>query len=118
VALPEVCLLTATACSLAADLLAGLEVDVDAMSRNLDDYSGSEQALAVLSSRLGRHAAREALQTTLADGRRAGEPMAVTLVNAGLLDQAEAAALRPDPGACGEMVDLVVARARDVEADP
>jgi adenylosuccinate lyase len=118
VALPEVCLLSATACSFAADLLAGLEVDTDAMSRNLDDYTASEQAMALLAGRLGRHAAREALQTALADGRHAGKPMAVTLVDAGLLDPAEAAALEPDAGACGEMVDLVVARARNAEAAP
>jgi adenylosuccinate lyase len=116
VALPEVCLLSATACSFAADLLAGLEVDADAMRRNLDDYTSSEQALTLLAGRLGRHAAREALQTALADGRHAGKPMAVTLVDAGLLDPAEAAALEPDAGACGEMVDLVVARARNAEA--
>jgi adenylosuccinate lyase len=112
VALPEVCLLTATACSLAADLLAGLELDVEAMARNLDDYTGSEQALALLTGRLGRHAARETLHTTLAEGRRTGRPMADTLVDAGLLDRAEAAALAPEAGACGAMVDLVVARAR------
>ena len=112
VALPEVCLLSATACSFVADLLAGLEVDVRAMSRNLDDYTGSEQALALLTARLGWHAARETLQTTLAEGRCTGRPMADTLVDAGLLDRAEAAALAPDAGACGPMVDLVVARAR------
>jgi adenylosuccinate lyase len=115
IALPEVCLLAATACGMAADLLAGLEVDAEAMARNLDDYTGSEQALALLTARLGRHAAREALQTALGEGRRAGVPMADTLRDAGLLDAAEAAALRPDPGACGAMVDLVVARARGTE---
>jgi adenylosuccinate lyase len=116
VALPEVCLLSATACSLAADLLAALEVDAVAMRRNLDDYTGSEQALALLTDRLGRHGAREALQAALADGRYAGKPMADALVDAGLLDRTEAAALRPDAGACGEMVDLVVARARHAGA--
>jgi adenylosuccinate lyase len=118
VALPEVCLLSATACSFAADLLAGLEVDVGSMSRNLDDYTGSEQALALLTARLGRHAARETLHTTLAEGRRTGRPMADTLVDAGLLDRAEAAALAPDAGACGPMVDLVVARARETGTVP
>jgi hypothetical protein len=44
--------------------------------------------------------------------------MAETLVDAGLLDRAEAAALKPDTGACGEMVDLVVARARAAGALP
>jgi adenylosuccinate lyase len=118
VALPEVCLLSATACSFAADLLAGLEVDVDAMRRNLGAYTGSEQVLTLLTGRLGRHAAREALQTALADGRRTGTAMAEKLVESGLLDRVEAAALKPDPGACGEMVDLVVARARAAGALP
>ena len=112
VALPEVCLLTATACALAADLLTGLEVDAAAMRRNLDDYTGSEQALALLAERLGRHAARETLQTALAQGRRDGRPMAEALSAAGLLDAAELAAIEPDPGASGAMVDLVLARAR------
>ena len=116
VALPEVCLLTAAACALAAELLAGLEVDADAMTRNLDDYTGSEQALALLAARLGRHDAREALQTALAAGRQRGRTMAEALRDAGLLDRGEGTA--PDPGACGEMVDLVVARARSARVTP
>jgi adenylosuccinate lyase len=116
VALPEVCLLTATACASAADLLAGLEVDADAMARNLDDYTGSEQALTLLGPRLGRHAAREALQAALAEGRRAGRSMSQALVDAGLLRSGEEAALQPDVTAAGEMVDLVVARARAARA--
>ena len=116
VALPELCLLTATACALAADLLAGLEVDADAMARNLDDYTGSEQALALLGARLGRHAAREALQAALAEGRRTGISMSRALVDAGLLGADETTALEPDVTAVGEMVDLVVARARAARA--
>jgi adenylosuccinate lyase len=116
VALPEVCLLTATACAFAVDLLAGLQVEAAAMRRNLDDYTGSEQALTVLAGRLGRHAAQEALQAALADGRRAGKPMAVALADAGLLSRPEVAALAPDAGAAGAMVDLVVARARTARA--
>jgi adenylosuccinate lyase len=116
VALPEVCLLTATACALAADLLAGLEVDAAAMARNLDDYTGSEQALALLGPRLGRHAAREALQAALAEGRRTGTSMSRALVDAGLLGADEMTALEPDVTAVGEMIDLVVTRARAARA--
>ena len=116
VALPEVCLLTATACAVAADLLSGLEVDADAMARNLDDYTGSEQALALLGARLGRHAAREALQAALAEGRRTGTSMSRALVDAGLLGADETTALEPDVTAVGAMVDLVVARARVARA--
>jgi hypothetical protein len=85
------------------------------MRRNLDDYTGSEQALASLTARLGRHDAREALQAALAAGRQGGRTMAEALRDAGLLDRDGDAALEPDPGACGEMVDLVVARARRTE---
>ena len=112
VALPEVCLLAATACALAADLMAGLEVDADAMARNLGDATASEQALTVLGARLGRHAAREALQSAIDTARLTGRPMQRALVTAGLLTEEDLAALEPDVAAAGEMVDLVVARAR------
>jgi hypothetical protein len=82
------------------------------MRRNLDSWTGSEQVLAVLTARLGRHAAREALQTALATGRRDGRPMTTTLVDAGLLTAEVATALGPDPGACVAMTDAIVARLR------
>jgi adenylosuccinate lyase len=116
VALPEACLLTATSTSFAVELLAGLEVDVTGMRRNLEDYTGSERVLSALTERLGKHAAQEALQVVFARSRRAGRPMAGALVEAGLLSEQEVAALAPDPGAAGAMVDLVVARARAARA--
>jgi adenylosuccinate lyase len=116
VALPEACLLTAAAASSAADLVAGLEVDVAAMRRNLDDYTGSERALAVLTGRLGKHAAQAALQDALARGRREGASMAEAVVAAGLLGEEEAAALVPDAGAAPAMVDEVVTRIRAARA--
>jgi adenylosuccinate lyase len=111
-ALPEVCLLTATACATAADLLAGLEVDAEAMARNLVESTASEQALTLLGARLGRHAAREALQAAIADARRTRRPIPRTLVDAGLLTEDDLKALEPDVAAVGAMVDLVVARGR------
>jgi adenylosuccinate lyase len=108
VALPEVCLLTATASALAVELLAGLEVDADAMRRNLGDATGSEAALRLLTARRGKHAAQAAMQAALAGGR----PLGPALREAGLLSDEEIAGLQPDTGAAGAMVDLVVARAR------
>jgi len=105
VALPEVCLLTATATSMAVALLDGLEVDTDAMLANLPATAVSEQALAVLTPRLGRHAAQAALHAALAAG-----PVPDAL--AGLLTPDELAGLHPDTGHAGAMVDLVVSRAR------
>jgi adenylosuccinate lyase len=116
VALPEACLLTATSTSFAVELLAGLEVDIAGMRRNLDSYTGSEAALSVLTERLGKHAAQEALQVALSHGRRAGRAMPDALVDAGLLTEQEVAVLVPDAGAAGAMVDLVVVRARAARA--
>lgn len=111
VALPEVCLLTAAALALAVELLDGLEVDRAAMLANLDSYTGSERALALLAARLGNHAARAALQTALSNGRASGQPMDVALQEAGLLTPQDTELMAPDTGAAGAMVDLVVARA-------
>jgi adenylosuccinate lyase len=117
VALPEVCLLTAAALHITVELLDGLEVDRPAMLGNLDSYTGSEHALALLTPRLGNHAARTALQTALAQGRASGKPMDLALREAGLLTPEETHLLAPDTGSAGAMVDLVVARARAARAE-
>ncbi len=116
VALPEVCLLTGAALQTTVDLLAGLEVDAEAMLANARRHTGSEAALALLVPRLGRHGAREALQAALSRSRAVGEPVADALRRAGLLTDAETARLAPDTGAAGAMVDLVVSRARAARA--
>ncbi len=121
-ALPEVCLLTATATATARALADGLEVDPQRMRDNLAasaDYTASEQALRILTDRLGRHVARERLQQVLAQGREDGRPMREVLVADGLLTAQEYDALGPGTGAAGEMVDRVVAtatRARRTES--
>lgn len=106
VALPEVCLLTATSAALAVTLLEGLEVDAAAMRANLPATAASEQVLALLAPRLGKHAAQAALQDALSTG--------VPLLQAlsALLPPEQLAALEPDTGQAGAMVDLVVSRAR------
>lgn len=116
VALPEVCLLTAAALQLAVELLEGLEVDREAMLANLDGYTGSERALALLTPRLGNHGARSALQAALSTGRASGKPMDLALQEAGLLSPDQTEFLTPDTGAAGAMVDLVVARSRSARA--
>lgn len=117
VALPEVCLLTAAALQLSIELLEGLEVDSSAMLANLDSYTGSERVLAMLTPRLGNHAARAALQTALSIGRASGKSMDLALQEAGLLTAEETVLLAPDTGAAGPMVDLVVDRARTARAE-
>lgn len=120
-ALPEVCLLTGTALSLARTLLGGLEVHPDAMSANLarhGDRIGSERVLAALAPRIGKHAAQDLLQTVLASG--AG--LAEELTARGLATDEEVRdwLRRPADRVAVAMVDATVARgraARDAEPD-
>jgi adenylosuccinate lyase len=106
IALPEVLLLTATACSLAAELLADLEVDTARMRANLLGLAASEQALSVLTGRLGKPRAQAALQAAFATSGSAEQALS------SLLTPEELAGLSPDAGHAAAMVDLVVARLR------
>lgn len=112
IALPEVCLLTTTATAMAVELVAGLEVDAERMRAGVAALPPSEAALAVLTARLGKHQAQQALQDALARGRAAGLTTGESLQAAGLLTAAQYATLAPDAGAAGAMVDAVVAYAR------
>jgi adenylosuccinate lyase len=121
VALPEVCLLTSAALETAIAVLTGLEVHAGAMRRNLgrqDGYPAAERALAVLAARLGPRRARAELGAALAAGRASGASAAAALAAPGLLTPDEAAAVteQPGTGACEEMVDLVIRRARAARA--
>jgi adenylosuccinate lyase len=83
------------------------------MRRNLGPFSSSEQALAVLSPRLGKHHAQAVLQDALAAGRASGLSLVDALRAADLLDDAVAERVaEPYVGPAGEMVDEVVRRAR------
>ena len=71
VALPEVCMLTGVALGLARRLLSGLVVNVETMRTNLNRYGdqlASEQILAGLTRRLGKHAAQRLMHDVLAPG--------------------------------------------------
>jgi adenylosuccinate lyase len=120
VALPEVCLLTAVALQTGIRLIGGLQVNPGAMSENLErgGYSGSEQILARLAPRLGARRAQAALQEAMRDGRAAGVTAVQAAVRAGLLDASEVAGLTAEAGtgACADMTDLVVSRARAARA--
>jgi len=112
VALPEACLLTGAALSIAVNLVDGLEVDTAAMRRNLGPFSGSEQALAMLAPRLGKHRAQALLQRLLVSGADNGPSLVEALRAADLLDPAlEQRLATPYTGAAGDMVDAVVRRA-------
>jgi hypothetical protein len=91
------------------------------MARNLQrdgGYPVSERALAALAPRLGARRAQAELGTALTAGADSGVTAAQALVAAGLFTPEQAAELtaRPDTGACEEMTDLVIARARAARA--
>ena len=116
VALSEVCLLTGTAAALARDMVERLEVDEEAMERNLGPHASSEAALAALAPRLGKHRAQELLQEAL--GRGAGAATREEALRghpelAEQLDEEVLAAIRgPATGSAGAQVDEVLARIR------
>jgi adenylosuccinate lyase len=120
VALPEVCLLTAVALETGIRLIAGLQVNPGAMRENLErgGYCESEQILARLAPRLGARRAQAALHEALRKGTASGVTAVQAVVQAGLLDASEALdlAVEPDTGACADMADLVVSRARAARA--
>jgi adenylosuccinate lyase len=120
-ALPEVCELTVVALSTALGVVTGLDVDTDAMQRNvravgLSAYS--EQLLVELSARLGKHRAQALLQDLLAaadEGKPLDERLrnALNSVAAQDLSSAEVSAWlsHPRTGSAAAMVDVVLSRA-------
>jgi adenylosuccinate lyase len=105
VALPEVCLLTATSLRLAIACVDGLEVDAGRMRSNVAAGQGllaSERILSTLSPRLGKHRAQAALQDTLGTARHDGRSVVDALAAAGLMTRAEAEAAVANPIAPGD----------------
>jgi len=113
IALPDACLLTGAALSFAHALVNGLEVNAAAMRDNLGPYSRSEQALALLAPRVGKHRAQRLLQEAVRNGADRRLTLVEALRAADLLDPAlEQALASPSSGTAGEMVDAVVTRGR------
>ena len=116
-AFPEVCLLASSALAMTVDLLAGLEVDAAAMAANVagqGGYLSSEEVLAAVAAREGKHRAQERLQAVLADGRRAGRSLAEAVTESGVLDgpAVEAIVASPSLHTVQHAVDAVIERAR------
>jgi adenylosuccinate lyase len=105
VALPELCLLTATSLRLAIACIDGLEVDVDRMGANVAASHGllaSERILGTLATRLGKHRAQAALQDVLGTARRDSRSMVDAIEAAGLMTRTEAEAAVHDLIAPGD----------------
>jgi adenylosuccinate lyase len=120
-AFPEVCLLASTALRLGVELVRGLEVDVEAMRRNIDangGYLASELVLGRLSASLGKHRAQAMLQEALAAGRHAGWSFVDSVAASGAMSNEAAADLvaRPALSTAEHAVDAVVANARRARA--
>jgi adenylosuccinate lyase len=118
VALPEVCLLTATSVRLARTCIEGLEVDAARMGENIAASRGllsSERVLGMLSPTLGKHRAQAALHDLLGAARRDGRPLVEALAATGLMSRAEAEAAASDLLAAGDQAAVhdVVSRLGD-----
>jgi adenylosuccinate lyase len=121
VALPEVCELAVTALDLARVLVDELEVDVEGMSRNLasgGELLTSEQVLAGLSRRLGKHAAQATMASAMADGSAASRGLVEAVARASGEDVERVRAWSRASAVDGAtaMVDEVVARAERLRA--
>ena len=116
VALPEVCMLTGVAVRLALRLLSGMVVDVERMRSNVNSHGdrlASEQVLAGLSRRLGKHSAQRLMHDVLAPGTHDVHGVLDALVADGVATERDREAWTTrDTGDAGRMVDGVVARAR------
>ncbi len=120
-AFPEVCLITSTALRLALDIAADLEVDGRAMAANVaarGGYLSSEEVLAALAARMGKHEAQAALQEVLARSQRAGENLVDSVIATGTLDPAAIRHIVANPSiaTATRAVDDVVARAARARA--
>ena len=122
VALPEVCLLTGVSLDVSRRMLSGLVIDREAMLANLEaqgDAWASEQLLAGLAARLGKHAAQHLMHEVLAPGRAGVRSVVAAVVAAGAATEQECLdwIAAPALGAAVEMVDTVVRRARQSRAN-
>ena len=120
VALPEVCLLTATSLRLAIACIDGLEVDVDRMGANVASGHGllaSERILGTLAARLGKHRSQAALQDILGTARRDGRSLADAIEESGLMTRTEVDAAVADLIAPGDTA-AVRSVLRRLEARP
>ena len=106
VALPEVCLLTATSLRLDGGCIDGLDVDAARMRANIDAGQGlqaSERILGMLSPTLGKHRAQAALQEVLGAARADGRSLVDALDAAGLMTRGAAEAATTDLLAPGDV---------------
>ncbi|WP_037908076.1 3-sulfopropionylcysteine synthase XcbD [Actinacidiphila yeochonensis] len=100
--MPEACLLSGAALSLARRLLDGLEVDDRRMRANVDATGGylmSESVMRALAARLGKHTAHEVMYAAAAAGRRDGTSFR--------------AALLADPGVTAHLSEADIDRSLD-----
>lgn len=114
-ALPEVALTSAAAASQAVQLLSALEVDEQAMWRNLtaDGSWASQQVLVGLSARLGKHRAQALMQEAFVRiGSVPADEVAIALAeSAGIdVDEVRGWMRTPDIREAAAMVDATVAR--------
>jgi adenylosuccinate lyase len=117
IVLPEICEFSLLATTTAGAVLAGLEVNTTAMANNLAAHGAllrSEQVLAGLSTKIGKHEAQQLLQVALSELAPDGD-IAAVLARHGVSASAEELRrwlTQPATGVAGEQVDAVLAATR------
>lgn len=126
--IPTACVIAGASLHLAKEMVAALEVDRDAMRRNLEATQGyvlSEAVMLALAKKVGKQTAHTIVYETAMAAFDAGRPLKPALLEEPRvhehLSAEEIEALleyREQVGLCGESVDRVVARTRtDREGD-
>jgi adenylosuccinate lyase len=119
VALPEVCLLAGTALQTALGLVAGLDVDSEAMAANLARFGGrmsSEQLLAGLAAKLGKHHAQQTLHELLVAGNADSLGSAIVASGTATWDEVNSWTATPATATASVMADQLVSHSRAARA--
>ncbi|HEU5355728.1 MAG TPA: lyase family protein, partial [Actinocrinis sp.] len=119
VALPEVCLLAGTALQTALGLASGLVVDSEAMAANLARFEkrmSSEQLLAGLATKLGKHRAQQTLHELLVAGNADRLGAAIVASGAATWDEVNSWTAVPATATASAMTDQLLSHSRAARA--
>jgi adenylosuccinate lyase len=119
VALPEVCLLAGTALQTALGLVTGLVVDSGAMAANLarlGECMSSEQLLAGLAAKLGKHRAQQMLHELVVAGNADKLGTAIVASGVATWDEVRSWVVAPATATASVMTDQLVSRSRAARA--
>jgi len=108
---PEICHYTLAASGMARELISGLEINAEAMTRNLGGNASSEYLLSLMTTRLGKHNAQALLQDAYRRSKQEQRPIE-SVLEGELTEQELDGLSKIEIGAAENMIDRVVETAR------